>query len=75
MGHGARVPSGTIVCVMGVTHLLLAQLLALAGLISGTIEYCEIVRRRAECRRLQADDRAAEAWALRGMVRVFLADR
>ena len=75
MGHGARVPSGTIVCVMGVTHLLLAQLLALAGLISGTVEYGEIIRRRAELRRLEADERATEELALRGMVRVFLADR
>ena len=59
---------------MGVTHLLLAHLLALAGLIGGTIEYCEIIQRRAELRRLEADRRAAEASGLRGMVRVFLAE-
>ena len=74
MGHGAPRPSGANVSAMGVTHLLLAHLLALAGLIGGTVEYCEIIQRRAELRRLEADRRAAEASGLRGMVRVFLAE-
>lgn len=59
---------------MGVTDLFLAQLLSLAGLIGGTVEYCEIIQRRAELRRLDADQRAAEALGLRGMVRVFLVE-
>lgn len=60
---------------MGTTQLLLAQLLTLAGLIGGTIEYCEIIQRRAARRRLEADRRASEDAGLRGMVRVFLAER
>ena len=74
MGHGAPRPLEANVSVMGVTHLFLAHLLALAGLIGGTVEYCEIIQRRAEQRRLDADRRAAEASGLRGLVRVFLAE-
>ena len=59
---------------MGVTQLLLAQLLAIAGLIGGTIEYVEIIQRRAELRRIEADRLADEASGLRGMVRVFLVE-
>ena len=57
-----------------VTHLLLAQS-ALAGLIGGTIEYSEIIQRRARARRVEVDRRAAEASGLVGMVRSFLTDR
>jgi len=57
---------------MGTSHLLLAQLIALAGLIGATVEYGEIIQRRAIRRR---DSRAAEESGLQGMVRVFLAER
>jgi len=60
---------------MGATNLLLAQLLALAGLIGGTIEYCEIVRRRATLRFAERERLAFQAAGLNGLVRVFLADR
>ena len=53
------------------THTLLTQLVIVSGLIGGTIEYAEIIKRRA--RRLQV---AEAAWypkedPLRGSVRVF----
>ena len=60
---------------MGATQLLLGQLLSLAGLIGGAIEYCEIIRRRAGLRRLEAERLAAQEAGLRGMVRVFLAEK
>lgn len=61
---------------MGASHLLLAELLSLTGLIGGTIEYCEIIQRRAHRRRqVEADQRAAQEAGLRGMVRVLLAER
>jgi hypothetical protein len=61
---------------MGVSHPFLAELLSLAGLIGGTIEYGEIIQRRARRRRLiEADQRAAREAGLRGLVRVFLAER
>jgi hypothetical protein len=59
---------------MGTTQHLLVQLLALAGLIGATIEYIEIVGRRANARRFAAERREFEASGLRGMVRVLLAD-
>jgi hypothetical protein len=60
---------------MGATNLLLGQLLSLAGLLGGTIAYCEIIRRRAGLRLIDAERLAAEEDGLRGMVRVFLAER
>ena len=60
---------------MDAPHILLAQSLALAGLVGATIEYCEIIQRRARARRVDVDRRAAEASGLVGMVRVFLTDR
>ena len=61
---------------MGASHLFLTELLGLAGLIGGTIEYGEIIQRRARRRRLAEDERrAAREAGLRGMVRVFLTDR
>jgi hypothetical protein len=54
---------------------LLAQLLAYAALLAGTIQYCEIVRHRGQRRTLEADRRAAEEAGLWGMVRVFLAEK
>ena len=59
---------------MEATQLLLGQLLSLAGLLRGTVEYCEIIRRRAGLRLLEAERRAAQESGLRGMVRVFLAE-
>ena len=59
---------------MGTNDLLLVQLLSLAGLLGATIEYVEIIERRAAARRSEADQRALEASALPGMVRVLLAD-
>ena len=61
---------------MGASQLFLTELLSLAGLIGGTIEYGEIIQRRARRRRMvEADQRAAQEAGLRGMVRVFLAER
>jgi hypothetical protein len=59
---------------MGMNDLLLAQLLSLAGLLGATIEYMEIIGRRAIERRAEAEQRVLEASALPGMVRVLLAD-
>jgi hypothetical protein len=75
MSHGEHVRIGGIVRDMAVTHYLLAHLLTVAGLIGGTIEYCEIIQRRAAQRRLEADRLVAHEAGLRGMVRVFLAER
>jgi hypothetical protein len=53
------------------TNALLVQLLTTAGLIGATIEYAEIIKRRAQLR-LQAAERAwFEEDGLRGLVRVF----
>ena len=60
---------------MVATQLLLGQLLSLAGLLGSTIAYCEIIRRRAALRLLEAERIAAQEDGLRGMVRVFLAER
>ena len=63
-------------CRMGVSHLFLSELLSLAGLIGVTIAYGEIIQRRAQRRRVvEAEHRAVEEAGLRGMVRVFLAER
>lgn len=74
-GHGARVDGRAILLPMGAAHTLLAELLSLAGLIGGTIEYGEIIQRRARARVQEAENRAALEAGLRGMVRVFLAER
>lgn len=53
------------------TNALLVQLVTVAGLIGATIEYAEIIKRRAQLR-LQAAERAwFEEDGLRGLVRVF----
>lgn len=57
---------------MGATNLLMAQLLTMAGLIGGTIEYCEILKRRAAARRSKQERLASQASGLHGLVRVFL---
>jgi hypothetical protein len=56
---------------MATTNLLMAELLTLAGLIGGTIEYCEIIKRRAGARNLE---RVSQASGLVGLVRVFLTE-
>jgi hypothetical protein len=55
------------------TQHALASLLALAGLIGGTIEYIEVIRRRERRRQLAADYRLMEDSGLRGLVRLFAA--
>jgi hypothetical protein len=54
------------------THPLLVQLVTLSGLIGGTIEYAEIIKRRARLR-VQVAERAwyPENGGLRGLVRVY----
>jgi hypothetical protein len=48
------------------TPQLLTDLLAVAALIAGTLEYAIIVRHRVDRREVARED----AWALRGLVRV-----
>jgi hypothetical protein len=61
---------------MGASRPFLAELHSLAGLIGGTIEYGEIIQRRARRRRMvEAEHRATQEPGLRGMVRFFLAER
>jgi hypothetical protein len=57
------------------TPVLLSQLLILCGLVAATAEYCEVMKRRAVRRREEADQRAAQDAGLRGMVRLFIAER
>ena len=56
-------------------HHVLAQLVALAGLIAATAEYSAILRRRDVGRRIEADRLAAAETGLYGLVRVIAADR
>jgi hypothetical protein len=53
---------------------VLAQLVALAGLLGATAEYCEIVKRRSVRRRRAVDEALAAEAGLRGMVRVLLTE-
>jgi hypothetical protein len=55
-------------------QLLLAQLVAYAGLVAATAEYSAIVRRRESRRRADADRVVGET-GLTGLVRVMLVDR
>ena len=55
-------------------QFLLAQLISMAGLIGATIEYCEILKRRAGMRLEHAQDLAIEAAGLQGLVRLFLVE-
>lgn len=55
------------------SHHSLAVLLAVAGLLGGTIEYAALVARRVMARRRSAVDPATlEASGLSGLVRVFI---
>jgi hypothetical protein len=63
------------IATMGATNLLLAQLMTLAGLIGGTVEYCEILKRRGAARRSEQERLASQASGLHALVRVFIAQR
>lgn len=52
----------------------LAQLLSLAALIGGTIEYAEIIKRRGIARGADAAREESADLGLRGLVRVLLTD-
>lgn len=54
--------------------MTLAQLLSLSALIGATIEYIEIIKRRAASRREAAIREEGADVGLHGLVRVFLAD-
>ena len=63
---------------MEASQLVLTELLAMVALVAATIEYGEVIQRRARRRALaeaEADQRAIQEAGLRGMVRVFLAER
>ena len=60
---------------MSDAHYTLAELLSLAALIAGTIEYCEVIRRRSVDRALEVEGRIAQEAGLHGLVRVLLVDR
>jgi hypothetical protein len=60
---------------MDATNLLLAQLMAFAALLAGTIEYCEILKRRRQARMWEKERHASQISGLEGLVRVFLAER
>jgi len=52
----------------------LAQLLSLAALIGGTIEYAEIIKRRGVSRRADVLREESADLGLRGLVRVLLVE-
>lgn len=52
------------------TPHLLTELLAIAALLAGTLEYAIVVRHRLDRREAAREN----AWALRGLVRVTTAD-
>jgi len=52
------------------TPELLTELLAIAALVAGTLEYAILVRHRIALRQLAQED----AWGLRGLVRVTAAE-
>lgn len=61
---------------MGASQMVLTELLAMVALVAATIEYGEVIQRRARRRALAEDEhRAVQEAGLRGMVRVFLAER
>jgi len=60
---------------MGIDQHTLAQAIALIALIAGTIEYIEMIGRRAARRDSEAELRSDEDTALRGLVRVFLSGK
>jgi hypothetical protein len=50
------------------------QFLALVALMAATIEYCEVLQRRAAARRMAALNDEAARTGLGGLVRVFIAE-
>jgi hypothetical protein len=52
----------------------IAQFLLLVALMAATIEYCEVVQRRAMARRFSALREEAALTGLKGRVRIFIAD-
>jgi hypothetical protein len=52
----------------------LVELFSAAGLIGGTIEYAEMIKRRASARRQAASQAESAEVGLRGLSRVMLAD-
>lgn len=54
--------------------LFIGQFLALVALMSGTIEYCEVLQRRMSARRFAALSEEAATSGLGGLVRVFISD-
>lgn len=63
---------------MDASQLVLTELLALVALLAATIECGETIQRRARCRALveaEAEQQSVREAGLRGMVRVFLAER
>ena len=63
---------------MEASELVVTELLAMVALVAATIEYGEIIQRRARRQAMaeaEADQRAVQEAGLRGMVRVFLAER
>ena len=59
---------------MNADAVFVAQFLALVALMSATIEYCEVLQRRAAARRMAALREEAATSGLGGLVRVFMAD-
>ena len=59
-------------CGMGPDPLTLARLMSLAGLIGGTIEYAEILRRRIARRARDAERAEFEEHGFHGLVRILL---
>jgi uncharacterized protein (DUF2384 family) len=53
-------------------RLLLAQSISLAALIAATLEYAQLIARRAAARRRTAERLLTEESGLRGLVRVTL---
>ena len=56
------------------TSEMLGQLVSVGALIGGTVEYVEIIKRRARRRREAAEREASGDIGLQGLVRVLLTD-
>ncbi|HET7520313.1 MAG TPA: hypothetical protein VFK61_02115 [Candidatus Limnocylindria bacterium] len=53
---------------------LVGQWISLVALMTATVEYCEILRRRQQRRAVEAARREAADTGLQGLVRVLIAD-
>lgn len=65
-------PAGWDRARMEIDQYVVGRGLVLVALIAGTIEYLEIIVRRARRRRADAEKRMADDAGLRGLVRVML---